>query len=76
MRRSCSSCIYWEHLTAREIGEVLTIPEGTVRTRIRDAKQHLEAQIGRLARTPELAQSTVVGFDTWAGRLRQRMARG
>ena len=67
---------YWEHLTAREIGEVLTIPEGTVRTRIRDAKQHLEAQIGRLARTPELAQSTVVGFDTWAGRLRQRMARG
>ncbi len=66
---------YWEHLTAREISEILAVPEGTVRTRIRDAKQHLEAQISRLARTPELARSTVVGFDTWAGQLRQLIAR-
>jgi len=67
---------YWEHMTAREIGEVLAMPEGTVRTRIRDAKQHVEAQIARLARSPELAQSTVIGFDTWAERLRQQVARG
>lgn len=67
---------YWERMTAREIGEVLGVPEGTVRTRIRDAKQHLEAQVGRLARTPELAQSTVIGFDTWAERLRQQIALG
>ena len=66
---------YWEKLTAREISEVLGIPEGTVRTRIRDAKQHVEANIARLARTPELAQSTVMGFDTWAERLRQHVAR-
>lgn len=66
---------YWERLTAREIGEVLTTPEGTVRTRIRDAKLHLEAQIARLARTPELAQSTVIGFETWAEQLRERIAR-
>lgn len=66
---------YWERLTGREIGEVLGVPEGTVRTRIRDAKLHLEAQVARLARTPELAQSTVVGFDTWAEQLRQRIAR-
>lgn len=67
---------YWEKMTAREIGEVLGVPEGTVRTRIRDAKQHVEAQVARLARTPELAQSTVIGFDTWAERLRQLVARG
>lgn len=66
---------YWEKLTAKEIGEVLGIPEGTVRTRIRDAKQHVEANIARLARSPELAQSTVMGFDTWADRLRQHVAR-
>ncbi len=66
---------YWERMTAREIGEVLAIPEGTVRTRIRDAKQHVEAHIARLARSPELAQSTVMGFDTWADRLRQLVAR-
>jgi RNA polymerase sigma factor (sigma-70 family) len=66
---------YWERMTAREIGEVLAIPEGTVRTRIRDAKQHVEAHVARLARSPELAQSTVMGFDTWADRLRQLVAR-
>ncbi|MBZ5715940.1 RNA polymerase sigma factor [Nannocystis pusilla] len=66
---------YWERMTAREIGEVLGVPEGTVRTRIRDAKQHVEAQIARLARSPELAESTVMGFDTWAERLRQLVAR-
>lgn len=66
---------YWERLTAREIGEVLAVPEGTVRTRIRDAKLHLEAQVSRLARDPELARSTVIGFDTWAERLREQMAR-
>ncbi|MEZ4449571.1 MAG: RNA polymerase sigma factor [Nannocystaceae bacterium] len=66
---------YWERLSGREIGEVLGIPEGTVRTRLRDAKHHLEAQVGRLARTPELAQSTVIGFDTWAEQLRLRIAR-
>lgn len=66
---------YWERMTAREIGEVLGVPEGTVRTRIRDAKQHLEAQVARLARTPELANSTVIGFDTWAERLRLLIGR-
>jgi RNA polymerase sigma factor (sigma-70 family) len=67
---------YWERMTAREIAEVLAIPEGTVRTRIRDAKQHVEAQVARLARTPDLAHSTVVGFDTWAAQLREAVARG
>jgi len=66
---------YWERMSAREIGEVLAIPEGTVRTRIRDAKQHVEAQVTRLARSPELAQSTVVGFETWAAQLRVLVAR-
>ena len=66
---------YWERMTAREIAEVLAVPEGTVRTRIRDAKQHVEAHVARLARTPELAESTVIGFETWAGRLRGLVAR-
>jgi RNA polymerase sigma factor (sigma-70 family) len=67
---------YWERMTAREIGEVLGVPEGTVRTRIRDAKRHLEAQLARLARTPELADSTIRGFDTWAEQLRRLVGQG
>ena len=31
---------------------------------------------GTLARDPELAQSTIIGFDTWADRLRLQFARG
>jgi DNA-directed RNA polymerase specialized sigma24 family protein len=36
---------YWENMTAKDIGDVLEIPEGTARTRIRRAKQLLEAQL-------------------------------
>ncbi len=36
---------YWESMTAAEIGEVLGIPLGTAKTRLRRAKQLLEAEL-------------------------------
>lgn len=61
---------YWENMTAKEISEVLDIPEGTARTRIRRAKQLLEARLGEFATSPQLFQSTVSDLDTWALQLR------
>ena len=65
---------HWAQLKALEIGEVLAIPEGTVRGRLRDAKLQLEAQLTRLARSPELARSTIDGFEGWSEQLRQQLA--
>ena len=61
---------YWENMTARDIADVLEIPEGTARTRIRRAKQLLETQLATLAATPALLQSTVSDLESWARRLR------
>lgn len=61
---------YWEDLAARELAEILDLPEGTVRTRLRRAKQLFEAEIGRIAESPELVHSTLCDLEGWARRLR------
>lgn len=64
---------YWEDMTAGELGEVLEIPEGTARGRIRRAKQLLEEQLRRLAESDAELESTLSGLETWARGLRARV---
>ncbi len=62
---------YWEDLSAAELAGVLEIPEGTVRTRIRRARQLLEAALAELgAGEPEL-HSTLAGLEDWARSIRE-----
>ncbi|WP_245913644.1 RNA polymerase sigma factor [Nannocystis exedens] len=61
---------FWEQMTAKEIGDVLEVPEGTARTRIRRAKQLLEKQLELLANSPHLLESTLSDLDGWAKKLR------
>lgn len=64
---------YWEDLTAPELAEVLGIPEGTARGRIRRAKQLLEQQLAELAASDALLESTKSGLESWARALRERV---
>lgn len=64
---------FWEELSAAAIGAVLGEPEGTVRTRIRRAKQLLAAQIEGLAAARALIESTIHGLDDWARGLRAEL---
>lgn len=66
---------FWEELRARELAEVLEMPEGTVRTRLRRAKQLFEAEIARLGDSPALIHSTLCDLEGWAQRLRRDLAR-
>ena len=61
---------YWERQTAAEVAQVLDVPEGTARTRIRRAKQLLEEQMNRLVEDKALLESTLVNLDSWAASLR------
>lgn len=61
---------FWEDLTAAAIGEILGEPEGTVRTRIRRARELLTQQLRRLASSPALLESTLGDLDAWARALR------
>ena len=64
---------YWEDMTAAELAEVLEIPEGTVRGRIRRAKQLLEEQLQLLADNDVDLESTVSNLDSWAKSLRAKI---
>ncbi|MEM6995618.1 MAG: sigma-70 family RNA polymerase sigma factor, partial [Myxococcota bacterium] len=57
---------FWEKLSAREVAEVLAIPEGTVRTRVRDGRQRLAAEIDSLRRAPGGPPTTESDIDAWA----------
>lgn len=61
---------YWEAMTAAQVGEVLAVPLGTAKTRLRRAKQLLEAELSALHRGEIAAVATGTGLDTWAREVR------
>jgi RNA polymerase sigma-70 factor (ECF subfamily) len=57
---------YWEDLPARDVAEVLGIPENTVYSRLRRGKDHLRDALARLSEVPEereLAAKLLTGSD-------------
>ena len=55
---------YWEGATAPELAVVLAIPEGTVRSRLRRAKELLRDELARLG--PIATPGDADAFDDWA----------
>lgn len=66
---------YWEGLTTAELAVVLEIPQGTVKSRLRRAREALHAAMQRLAEDAKTLESTISDFEHWACRVRERIAR-
>jgi RNA polymerase sigma factor (sigma-70 family) len=66
---------YWEDLPASELARVLDLPEGTVRTRLRRARQLLEQAMRELGEGEAELDSTLAGLDDWAKSLRDQVGR-
>jgi RNA polymerase sigma-70 factor (ECF subfamily) len=64
---------YWEDLPANEIGSILGVPEGTVRSRLRRARQLLAEGLHKLG--PAVAEPTLEDLERWARELRDRIGR-
>jgi RNA polymerase sigma factor (sigma-70 family) len=66
---------YWEGLDTEQIGEIVGIPRGTVKSRMFRGRRLLQEQLGRLASDASLLESTMANLDDWARGLRQRLER-
>lgn len=67
---------FWEDMSAAAIATVLEVPEGTVRSRIRRARELLLAALAAQASSPALLDSTLGDLEGWARRLRAELDRG
>jgi RNA polymerase sigma factor (sigma-70 family) len=63
---------YWEGLSDRELAEILEIPAGTIKSRLRKARQQLEQLMSTLAGSPGLLQSSRITLDAWAAGIRDK----
>ena len=61
---------YFEELTTSEIADVLSIPEGTAKSRLRRAREALAKHLQRLARS-QLAEETIASLEQWMAQIRE-----
>jgi RNA polymerase sigma factor (sigma-70 family) len=64
---------FWEGMSGNELAEVLDIPVGTVRSRLRRAREALEKRLAQLERSPQKLASTVSNLEHWARSLRDAL---
>lgn len=65
---------YWENMSAHEIAEVLDIPLGTAKTRIRRGRQLVDQELTEISDSKELLHSTLSDLAGWAAKLRTELA--
>jgi RNA polymerase sigma-70 factor (ECF subfamily) len=65
--------VFWEDFTAADAAVALGLPLGTVKSRIRRARQLLREQLEALADSPVVLETTLTWLDDWARRLREQI---
>ena len=65
---------YWQDLRSLDIADILELPHGTVRSRIRRAREKLAERIEELTDDPALCASTVGNIEDWLRSLQGRRA--
>lgn len=66
---------YWEQYSAAQIAEVLDVPLGTIKTRLRRGRELLKERITAIAESREVLDSTLENLDSWARGLRAQIDR-
>ncbi len=61
---------YWEGMSAADLAEVLAIPLGTAKTRLRRGRELLEERLKEASASAVLLHSTLANLDAWATQLR------
>lgn len=65
---------YWEGLSTRELADAVEIPQGTVKSRLRRAREALERELAVVAESQEDVRSTIDGLERWVAGIRAGLA--
>jgi RNA polymerase sigma factor (sigma-70 family) len=61
---------YWEQMSDADIATALELPLGTVKSRIRRARQALTERLSELAESTEQLRNTLDNLEVWAAQVR------
>lgn len=64
---------YWEDMSGPDLAQVFEAPEPAIRSRLRRAKERLEAQLHQLAHDPRELAQTITDLNAWAKKLRDEL---
>lgn len=64
---------YFEQIRGPQLAEVLDVPEGTVRSRLRRGREILRERLEALAKNPGDVESTITDIEAWAKGLRDEV---
>ena len=62
---------FWDGLTGPQLAEILGVPEGTVRSRLRRTRQNLEAAVTEAGASGAVLRSTCDNLSRWAASLKK-----
>jgi RNA polymerase sigma-70 factor (ECF subfamily) len=60
-------------MSATEIAEILSEPVGTIKTRLRRAKQLLTEVVSEIGRTPTLVSASLAELELWAAAIGEQL---
>ncbi|MEM7153755.1 MAG: sigma-70 family RNA polymerase sigma factor [Myxococcota bacterium] len=63
-----------EGLNGPEIAELLGVPQQTIYARLRRGAEKLRKLVAELAESPDIAESTMTGLQTWAAQVRNELS--
>ncbi len=64
---------YFEGIRGPELAEVLDVPEGTVRSRLRRGRELLRAQLEQRLPSPGAVDDSMTDLESWAAAVRDRV---
>ncbi|MEQ8460653.1 MAG: sigma-70 family RNA polymerase sigma factor [Sandaracinaceae bacterium] len=67
---------YWEGLTGPELSDALELPEGTVRSRLRRAREQLRSTVERAGEAMPRRELAATSFESWVESVRPSDAAG